>query len=628
MGGGLAVAAEIVGSAHQSSPEVVLPDAVRHDAAQQRLLIRGQPLGEGGAAARHEPDALRLVEWRAIRQGRRESWLDQFAFLPEIPVGQHVGFGHGLLVPQDLGARVGIRSVQVGLAEALEHLAPLLRAQAPLGRLGHALEDSGLLEQGERARVRLHVVQAHQRYLRFHAACEERRQPVVFALADRIGLVVVAAGALQGQAEERRSDRIDGLGAPLGAVQVAVVGVFDGEGSQREQAGADPAADVSALLFRQLERSFQVHVGRPQLVGGDLLAHERVIGLVTIERLDHVVPVAPCGGVEVVCLEPGRVRVAHQVEPVTAPALPVSLRLQQPVDQLLVGIRGAVFDKLLNRFRGWRQAVQVKVGAASEDAAGSRLGRTQALLAQLGQHEGVDRVLHPAIVGQLRHCLRDGTLERPPSVSFISCGSLWPPGTGVDPICEGIDLLVRQPRVPGRHGNLGGSPDCTHQQACCGVARNYGGAARAARERARFAAKVEPGHARLPVAGRAVCVDDGLGRFGQLDRRSCRKGGQRQDDRAERAARDSARRQFERADVPLALTVGELDGMPHSAVFPYRDSISSLSIGNEAAMRHPAVALRRARPAWPFSPIGQQQGRRWPLPYQLTADRLRPRPER
>ena len=54
-----------------------------------------------------------------------------------------------------------------------------------------------------------------------------------------------------------------GVGLPFGAELITVIGVFDGERTQREQAGADAAVDVFLLLLRELEGAFEVHVGGP-----------------------------------------------------------------------------------------------------------------------------------------------------------------------------------------------------------------------------------------------------------------------------------------------------------------------------------------------------------------------------
>src|SRR5262249_796486 len=74
------------------------------------------------------------------------------------------------------------------------------------------------------------------------------------------------------------------------------------------------------------------------LVTGELLDDEAIIGLVLVERADHVVPVAPGLGVIVVMDVAPTVGVARDVQPVPPPTLAVVRRRKQPVDPLLPGV--------------------------------------------------------------------------------------------------------------------------------------------------------------------------------------------------------------------------------------------------------------------------------------------------
>ena len=80
-----------------------------------------------------------------------------------------------------------------------------------------------------------------------------RGHAVVVALADGIELVIVAARAADRQSEERGADGVHRVGLPFGAELVAVVGELDGEGADREQAGADAAVDVLLFFLGQLD---------------------------------------------------------------------------------------------------------------------------------------------------------------------------------------------------------------------------------------------------------------------------------------------------------------------------------------------------------------------------------------
>ena len=132
---------------------------------------------------------------------------------------------------------------------------------------------------------------------------EERLEAVEFGLLDRVGLVVVAAGAADGQAEE---DRAGGLGDVVQGVLAAqpLIVQVDHVGIEAIEAGGDEA----------------VRVVRGNLVAGQLEADEPVIRQIAIERRDDPVAIAPHLGPGLVVLEAVGVGIASQVEPVLGPA--------------------------------------------------------------------------------------------------------------------------------------------------------------------------------------------------------------------------------------------------------------------------------------------------------------------
>src|SRR6202011_3199696 len=85
-----------------------------------------------------------------------------------------------------------------------------------------------------------------------------------------------------------------------------------------------------------------------QLVTRQLLGDELGVGLVLIERLDHVVAIAPRVGAMDVVFEPTRVGVARDVEPGAAIALAVVRRREQLVDEMLPRIGTLVRQELGN----------------------------------------------------------------------------------------------------------------------------------------------------------------------------------------------------------------------------------------------------------------------------------------
>ena len=122
-----------------------------------------------------------------------------------------------------------------------------------------------------------------------------------------------------------------------------------------------------------------------------------VVALVLVERADD--PVAPAPDLAVAVHHVGHgaaavpVAVPPDVHPVPAPALAVLGAGQQPVDDLLVGVRRRVGEEGVQLLAGRRQADQVEVDAAQQGVR-LRRGRTQrhALRWCARGQERVDRI--------------------------------------------------------------------------------------------------------------------------------------------------------------------------------------------------------------------------------------------
>ena len=106
-----------------------------------------------------------------------------------------------------------------------------------------------------------------------------------------------------------------------------------------------------------------------QFVSRELLQNESIVGCVLIEGTNDVVAVTPCIGAKPVIFVAVTVCIAGHVQPVTGPALPVAFRVQQPIDELFVGIRRGVILKRLHLFRAGWQPDQVKIDPADQCAA-------------------------------------------------------------------------------------------------------------------------------------------------------------------------------------------------------------------------------------------------------------------
>jgi hypothetical protein len=238
--------------------------------------------------------------------------------------------------------------------------------------------------------------------LRFGHRGEDAVERIVVGCGDRIELMVVAAGARDGQAEEALRRGVDAL---VDGVVVVLEALADGDEAER--------GETRVVLGE---------VG--QAVGRELLDDELVVRLVGVEGVDDVIAVGP-GAVErldgAVALQPLGVGVAGGVEPVAGPALAVMRRGEQPVDGALDdgGRRPGRADLCARPWRrrrapvvlaregvdfdaGRRKADQVVGKTAQQGFAVGGRARHEAFLVELGHDERVDLVLAPGRIAELR----------------------------------------------------------------------------------------------------------------------------------------------------------------------------------------------------------------------------------
>ena len=125
-------------------------------------------------------------------------------------------------------------------------------------------------------------------------------------------------------------------------------------------------------------------------VAGNLLAHEAVERFVGVERREDVIAI-PIGFThrEVGRLA-GRVRVAHNIEPVPAPTFPVGRRRKQSIDDFREGVRRAVRHEGFNIVRGGRKARKIKRGSADQRAFVSGADGFETCRLEPGQDESID----------------------------------------------------------------------------------------------------------------------------------------------------------------------------------------------------------------------------------------------
>ena len=209
--------------------------------------------------------------------------------------------------------------------------------------------------------------------------CEERLEPVIVFLEDRVELVVVASGAADAQPEEDLARDVGDVVEDVGPLprHVALVVLV---GSQPEVAGRDPQLGVVGI----------------ELVARELLGQEPIVGFIDVERADHVVAITPgAGPIGVLSVSVG-FGVADQIEPVTCPSLTDTGRGEQAVDQSLVGIRPVVGQERIDLIGAGGRPVRSKATrrirvALSASGAGvrpwssrpSRMNRSMGLRDQL-----------------------------------------------------------------------------------------------------------------------------------------------------------------------------------------------------------------------------------------------------
>ena len=201
----------------------------------------------------------------------------------------------------------------------------------------------------------------------------------------------MTAGAGDRQALGRLGQHVD-LVVDLVSPRLDRVGRGIEDLPQPVHAGSD-RVDVVRAVRRQPRR---------HEVAGDLLLQEAVVGQVGVERLDDVVAEPP--SIELVVVEFVTVGLgpAHQVQPVSPPALPVMRRAEQPFDDARVRPRSPVGQKLLQLGWGRRQAGQIERDPSQQRPPVGSVRRFQSLGLQPGEDEPIHVSARPVRVAYLR----------------------------------------------------------------------------------------------------------------------------------------------------------------------------------------------------------------------------------
>ena len=494
--------AEVVLGFHDSQTEIALPDAIHGHARGQRILRRDEPPRQSQPVARGV-----LRERRQHGQG---PGFDVLAPSREIALHVEVGIARlgkiphhqRPLDPRDLLLQLldlileFLVFLLVLVQDASQHVLVQVRALSlrdcrDLSRPFEVLDVSGrvtlvprgfqlaaqldefalfAVDAGAQAVTplqglrlaefedRLHHATAPHRLAQIAAQfvdiVEERIHLEELALRNGIELVIVAAGASQGESEERRPCRADAIDDRVDAVLLEI----------------DSALLIDHRVAMEAGRD-QLVVGRVrQEVAGDLLDHEAIERHVVVQGIDHPVAVAPDRAIPVDGVAV-RVGVAGDVKPMPAPALAVVRGLQQPLDQATVRAGFFVVDERTDFRRAREQPGQVQAHPADQSPPVRFGGRLQAFGFELGEHECVNGIAVPALSV---HARRLGPLhgaQRPQgNRGFGIAGRAAPSRPGANPCSERLDFRGREGSRR-RHSQGPGVFDRLDQEALVRAAR-------------------------------------------------------------------------------------------------------------------------------------------------------------
>ena len=184
--------------------------------------------------------------------------------------------------------------------------------------------------------------------------------------------MVVAATALEGQAEERRAGELDGVLQPDVAIEDVIVAA--------EEAGC----------------STDVAVAGSDLIGREHFDNHPVVAFVSGERFDD--PVSPAPDVPariakfVAAAAAVPIAVTPDVHPMPSPAARVLRRFEQPVHDSFVGIRFVVVQELMQLIGCRWQAAEVDEDSPQQRRLVGFGQGSQAARFVFGGDEDVDRI--------------------------------------------------------------------------------------------------------------------------------------------------------------------------------------------------------------------------------------------
>ena len=289
---------------------------------------------------------------------------------------------------------------------------------------------------------------------------QEGTQAVVIAGGDGVELVVVAARAGHGQAQESLRKDVHLVVDPIGLI---LQGIDRGMGRLMQ-------VPETGCQHRFIETDPRMTSGVRKEIARDVFLDEQVVGHVRVEGADEVVAVAPGMGDGVVLLMAIGVSEAHQIHPVTGPSFAEPRGGQQGIHhsgpRLERGIRQKRRD--LRWFRG--QSDDGFMHPSQPDLRFGRRRRTQSLGLQSSEDESIDSVGEPIGSVHWRNGCSYEWLETPPLSTCLEdpgpcrgiaaladwgLGSGWKHCPGIDPTGDIPNHRLRQARALLGHLQIG-----------------------------------------------------------------------------------------------------------------------------------------------------------------------------
>ena len=309
--------------------------------------------------------------------------------------------------------------------------------------------------------------------------------------------MVVAAGAGNRQAQKGFGEGVD-LFVQNVVDHPQLVLLSHRFGSQGQKTGGHDRPAAGLMGSRRREQ-----------IARYLLDDEPVVGHVGVERVDHVIPVAPGFRKVQILIQPGRVGIASDVQPMPPPSLTVSGRGQQAIDQPGEGSRGRVRKEFLDLIYCRRQTMKVEFRSPQQGQPGSLRGRGETVFFQPGQHDGVDRVMSPSWVFRAGCRRKFGFAKGPPSAAGLLTGGIGVPvRPGIDPPSERLDVSRRQGILIRRHPQIPQVCDSLIEQTGPGVTRDQSRASGASLENRLPVPQIQSRHLSRTMTAQTVLLED------------------------------------------------------------------------------------------------------------------------